>query len=93
MSCTYKFAIAYKVKRRKSSYSPEYRYDYEKQAAADSVVNAEANKVKNAQLAAEKAENKQHQLEADQQKSKSIFSMAYWHWHYFLEGLFLTDSA
>ena len=51
----------------------QYKYDYEKQAASDSVVNAEANKVKNAQLAAEKAENKQHQLEADQQKQQKYF--------------------
>jgi len=51
----------------------DYKYKYEKQAAADSVVAAEANKVKNAQLAAEKAENKQHQLEADQQKQQKYF--------------------
>jgi len=51
----------------------QFKYEYEKQAAADSVVAAEADKVKNAQLAAEKAENKQHILEADQQKQQKYF--------------------
>lgn len=37
----------------------EYKYQYEKQAAADSVKNAEARKVKDAQLTAEKVKNKQ----------------------------------
>jgi serine phosphatase RsbU (regulator of sigma subunit) len=51
----------------------EYKYAYEKQAAADSITNAEADKVKDALLTAEKAENKQHQLEATAQKQKAYF--------------------
>ena len=46
----------------------EYKYVYEKQAAADSVIAAEAGKVANALLAAEKAENKQNELEANESK-------------------------
>ena len=46
----------------------EYKYVYEKQAAADSVIAAEAGKVTNALLAAEKAENKQNELEANESK-------------------------
>jgi serine phosphatase RsbU (regulator of sigma subunit) len=46
----------------------EYKYAYEKKTAADSVVSAEAGKVKDAFLVAEKAQNKQHQLEANQGK-------------------------
>lgn len=37
----------------------EYKYAYEKQAAADSIKTAESNKVKDAQIAAEKAKTKQ----------------------------------
>ena len=44
----------------------EYKYAYEKQAAADSIKAAEANKVKDAQLSAEKAKTKQ-------QKQQSYF--------------------
>ena len=51
----------------------EYKYAYEKQAAADSITNAEADKVKDALLTTEKAENKQHQLEATAQKQKAYF--------------------
>ena len=51
----------------------EYKYAYEKQAAADSITSAEADKVKDALLTAEKAENKQHQLEATAQKQKAYF--------------------
>ena len=46
----------------------EYKYAYEKQAAADSLIAAEAGKVTNALLAAEKAENKQNELEANESK-------------------------
>jgi len=49
----------------------EYKYAYEKQVAKDSVVNAEAKKVKEAQLTAEQAQNKQYQLEAKQQRQQS----------------------
>ncbi len=58
---------------QKAAIHLDYKYKYEKQAAADSVVNAEADKVKNAQLVAEKAENKQHILEASQQKQQKYF--------------------
>jgi len=56
------------IENKEAIIHQEFKYKYEKQAAADSVVAAEANKVKNAQLATLKAENKQHQLEADQQQ-------------------------
>jgi len=46
---------------QKATIRQEYKYAYEKQAAADSVKVAEAGKVKDALLVAEKAENKQHQ--------------------------------
>jgi tetratricopeptide (TPR) repeat protein len=42
----------------------EYKYNYEKQAAADSVKAAESDKVKNALLTAEKIKNKQQQQQA-----------------------------
>jgi len=51
----------------------EYKYQYEKEATEDSIVNAESQKVKDALLSAEKAENKQHQLEARQQKQQAYF--------------------
>ncbi|MEZ4938963.1 MAG: SpoIIE family protein phosphatase [Crocinitomicaceae bacterium] len=44
----------------------EYKHKYEKQASADSIKNAEAQKVKDAELALEKAEN-------EQQKQRSYF--------------------
>ncbi len=46
----------------------EYKYEYEKQAAADSVKNAESLKVQDALLTAEKAENerKESQLKQDE---------------------------
>ncbi|MFT4601751.1 MAG: tetratricopeptide (TPR) repeat protein [Arenicella sp.] len=46
---------------QKAIIQQEYKYAYEKQAAADSVKTAEADKVKDALLIAEKAENKQNQ--------------------------------
>ena len=58
---------------QKSVIQQEYKYAYEKQAAADSINNAEADKVKDALLTAEKAENKQHQLEAAAQKLQAYF--------------------
>ena len=42
----------------------EYKYAYEKQAAADSIKAAEENKVKDAQLSAEKAKTKQQQQQS-----------------------------
>jgi serine phosphatase RsbU (regulator of sigma subunit)/Tfp pilus assembly protein PilF len=58
---------------QKAVIQQEYKYAYEKQAAADSITNAEADKVKDALLTAEKAENKQHQLEATAQKQQAYF--------------------
>jgi tetratricopeptide (TPR) repeat protein len=46
----------------------EYKYSYEKQAAADSVKNAEAAKVQNALLTAEQAEKKRLKSESNRQK-------------------------
>jgi tetratricopeptide (TPR) repeat protein len=46
----------------------EYKYTYEKQAAADSVKNAEAAKVQNALLTAEQAEKKRLKSESNRQK-------------------------
>jgi serine phosphatase RsbU (regulator of sigma subunit)/tetratricopeptide (TPR) repeat protein len=46
----------------------EYKYDYERKAAADSVVNAEAQKVQEAKLVAEQAEKKQLESESKRQK-------------------------
>ncbi len=54
----------------------EYRYQYEKQAAADSVKAAEAAKVKDAQLATQKAEAEKNQLEADKQKQQKKYMYA-----------------
>ena len=58
---------------QKAVIQQEYKYAYEKQAAADSITNAEADKVKDALLTSEKAENKQHQLEATAQKQQAYF--------------------
>jgi len=46
---------------QKAIIQQEYKYAYEKQATADSIKAAEAGRVKDAQLIAEKAENKQIQ--------------------------------
>lgn len=46
---------------QKAIIQQEYKYAYEKQAAADSIKTAEAGKVQEAELLAEKAENKQNQ--------------------------------
>jgi len=46
-------------KNQKEVIRQEYKYTYEKQAAADSIKAAEAAKVKDAQLLVQKAENKQ----------------------------------
>jgi tetratricopeptide (TPR) repeat protein len=49
---------------RKEIIRQEYKYQYEKQAVADSIKNQELQKVKDAQLALQKAENKQQRLKA-----------------------------
>ena len=46
----------------------EFKYEYEKQAAADSVKNVEAKKVSDAQLKATKAENARQKLEAEREE-------------------------
>ena len=61
------------IENKTATIQQEFKYKYEKEVAADSVVAAEANKVKNAELAAEKAQNKQHVLEANQQKQQKYF--------------------
>ena len=48
----------------------EYKYQYEKQAAADSVKNTEAKKVIDAELKATKAENAQQKLKAEQEEQQ-----------------------
>ena len=58
---------------QKALIQQEYKYAYEKQAAADSITSTEEDKVKDALLTAEKAENKQHQLEATAQKQQAYF--------------------
>ncbi len=49
---------------RKEVIRQEYKYQYEKQAIADSIKNQALQKVKDAQLAAQRAENKQQKLKA-----------------------------
>ncbi len=49
---------------RKEVIRQEYKYQYEKQAVADSIKNEELQKVKDAQLAVQKAENKQEKLKS-----------------------------
>lgn len=51
----------------------EYQYAYEKRVAEDSVKAAVADKIRNAELMAERAENLQHTLEAKQQRQRSYF--------------------
>lgn len=60
-------------KNQKAIIRQEYKYQYDKQAAADSIKSAEEAKVKDAQLVAEQAENKQHKLEAKQQEQQKYF--------------------
>lgn len=58
---------------QKSVIRQQFKYQYEKQATADSVKAAERAKVKDAELTAEKAENKRHQIEAQQQRQQKYF--------------------
>jgi tetratricopeptide (TPR) repeat protein len=46
----------------------EYKYEYEKEAAKDSIVNAEAQKVKDAQIEAEQAKNERNKTKIKQGK-------------------------
>src|SRR3989304_4103311 len=43
---------------KKASIQKQFQYEYEKKAAADSVANAKANEIKNAQIAQQHAELK-----------------------------------
>jgi len=67
----------------------QFKYDYEKQAATDSIKNAEAQKVQEALLIAEKAESKQHQLEADQHKMETKQEKQFSYFLYVIIGLAL----
>jgi tetratricopeptide (TPR) repeat protein len=58
---------------QKAIIQQEYKYAYEKQASEDNIKAIEADKVKDALLVAEKAENKQHTLEAEQQQLQKYF--------------------
>ncbi len=49
---------------KKELFKQEYKYQYEKQAAADSIRNAEEQKVAEAELAKEKAENNQRKQQS-----------------------------
>lgn len=60
-------------KNQKEVLNQAYKYKYEKQAAADSVKAEEAAKVQSALLTAEKAENKQHQAEAEKQEQQKFY--------------------
>jgi len=69
-----------KMNAEEELYKFEVDKEYQLRKQADSIEHANAiiiqqaeNKVNNAQLAAEKAENKQHILEADQQKQQKYF--------------------
>jgi tetratricopeptide (TPR) repeat protein/serine phosphatase RsbU (regulator of sigma subunit) len=58
---------------QKAIIQQEYKHAYEKQASEDNIKAIEADKVKDALLVAEKAENKQHTLEAEQQQLQKYF--------------------
>jgi tetratricopeptide (TPR) repeat protein/serine phosphatase RsbU (regulator of sigma subunit) len=62
----------------------EFKYAYEKKAAADSVVNAEAKKVADAKLLAEQAEKKQLESESKRQKLENKSQQQF---SYFLYGI------
>ncbi len=51
----------------------EFKYKYEKQAAADSVKAAEAGKVKDAEVMASKEESKRLKIQSDKEKQQNIF--------------------
>lgn len=58
---------------QKAIINQEYKYKYEKQAAADSVKSAEKEKVQQALLTAEKAKNKEKELEVKNKRMQSYF--------------------
>ena len=51
----------------------DFKYKYDKQAAADSTVNAEAQKVKDAEVLASKEESKRLKTESDKEKQQKMF--------------------
>jgi tetratricopeptide (TPR) repeat protein/serine phosphatase RsbU (regulator of sigma subunit) len=71
----------------------EYKYAYEKQAAADSVVNAEAKKVADAKLLAEQAEKKRLKSESKRQRLENKSQEQFSHFLYGILGLALLFGA
>ncbi len=61
------------VENQKEVIRQEYKYQYEKQAVADSIKVAEAAKVKDAELAAERAESKRLELEGKQKERQKYY--------------------
>ena len=61
------------IENQKAVIRQEYQYQYEKKAATDSIMAIEEIKIADALLAAEKAENKQHQIEAIKQQEEKYF--------------------
>lgn len=51
----------------------QFKYEYEKKAAADSIVQSEQIKVKNAELAAKNAESEKDKLEIERQKEQKYY--------------------
>ncbi|MEZ4937045.1 MAG: tetratricopeptide repeat protein [Crocinitomicaceae bacterium] len=62
-----------KEENQKEVIRQEYKYEYEKQALQDSIKNAEAQKIKDAELAAEKAEGKRLEIQNKQQQQQKYF--------------------
>lgn len=61
------------IENQKAAISQEYKYAYDKQAAADSIQAAEAKKLHDAQLAAEIAKKKQLRLKTQQQEQQKYY--------------------
>ncbi len=61
------------IENQKTVIQKEYQYQYEKKAATDSIMAIEEIKIADALLAAEKAENKRHQIEAKKQEEEKYF--------------------
>jgi serine phosphatase RsbU (regulator of sigma subunit) len=57
----------------KAAAKQETKYKYEKDKAADSIVNAEANKVKDALLSVEQQENEKNRAEAEKQAQQKYY--------------------
>lgn len=59
------------IENQKEIIRQDYQYEYEKQVTADSIRNAEAKKLIDAQIAAEHAENERQQLVIEQQQEEA----------------------